>query len=174
MSGAALALIYEAIRSLGGQPECTSCRRCEENVGLVYLLEDEAQQAKRRTLPVISVGKEAHYFSRTSHGWCPCFNPESNTCEIYNDRPLCCRLYPLDLGIYRGEAWWVLHGECPIAQRWVRERYLDAVATLLEHVEDLLDPSILRNWISQEKTSVVIESLELEELHLIRIRPIRI
>lgn len=171
--GRDLASVYAAIRSLGGQPECASCRKCEENVGLVYLLGEEANRAKDRQLPVISVGNDAHYFARTTHGWCPCFDPNRNTCNIYNDRPLCCRLYPLDLVHYEGQPWWVLHIDCPIAQRWVRDRHLDVLVTLLERLEDTIDPTVLHNWISQDKTSSIIESFESEELRLIPVRLLR-
>jgi Fe-S-cluster containining protein len=168
--GGDLESIYSAIASLGGQPECATCRQCEENVGLVYLLGPEAAHAKSRALPVIRVGESANYFSRTPHGWCPCYDPSTNTCGIYKNRPLCCRLYPIDLVHHEGRPWWVLHGECPIAQRWIQDRHTDVLVALLEQLEELLDPHILRDWISQDRTSSAIESLESDEMFLVPIR----
>src|SRR5689334_20873206 len=105
-----------ALAFLTSQPECETCRLCEENVGLVYLIGDEAQRIPKLQLPILTTSHGVNYLGRTTDGWCCSFNPDSNTCKIYEDRPICCRIYPLDLMRINNEVWWVIHSECPIAQ----------------------------------------------------------
>jgi Fe-S-cluster containining protein len=162
--------IYEVLGALGNQPECSTCRLCEEHVGLVYLMSAEATRDRRKGLPVLSVDASAHYYPRTRDGWCSCFDPATNTCRVYAERPLCCRLYPLDLVSIEGEVWWVVHRECPIAQRFTRQRQLDVLAAVTRRIEPLLGDEDLADWIRQDRVSAAIEYLDHEEMSLTPLR----
>src|SRR3954447_23578422 len=89
--------LYSSLTVLSSQPECKSCRLCEEHVGLVYLLGREAASVTQHGLRVLQAGDGVEYLERKPTGWCSAFDSRSNTCTIYSDRPLCCRIYPLDL-----------------------------------------------------------------------------
>lgn len=48
---------------------------------------------------------------------CTFFNPESNTCKIYNFRPFECRLYPFVLTKNNTKVELVVHHACPYVQK---------------------------------------------------------
>src|SRR5581483_798372 len=150
--------LYQVLRPLATQPECQSCRLCEEHVGLVYLLGDEAVKANEHSLPIITSSQGVQYLSRTRDGWCSSFDPNTNMCRMYADRPLCCRLYPLDLMQLEGAVWWVIHAECPIAQRFQKERRLAVLAAITDALERALSKEQLNRWLIQDKMSRGIES----------------
>jgi Fe-S-cluster containining protein len=165
-----LEAIYRLLAVLGEQKECRTCRRCEQDVGLVYLLNSEAAIGRRNSLPVLSVGRNAHYLSRTPHGWCSCYDPETNQCRIYAQRPLCCRLYPLDLTTFEGEPWWVAHKDCPITRRYYETRSVDMLIAITIELEQLLCKDDLAGWILQDRVSSSIEAFDYESNRVVRLR----
>src|SRR5688572_22740040 len=114
--------LYRILTPLSGQPECRTCNLCEKNVGLVYLIGDEPSKLAGAGMSVAELGDGSAYLSRSQldsgASWCSCFVVGTNECGIYAVRPLCCRLYPLDLMNLDGELWWIVHAECPIALRF--------------------------------------------------------
>src|ERR1051326_8241556 len=159
--------LYKILKPLTSQPECQTCRLCEENVGLVYLMGDEATKAQDHGLHVLTTDRGVQYLKRTNEGWCSSFDPSTNTCKIYNDRPLCCRIYPLDLMKINGEIWWVIHAECPIAQRFQRERRLSIFAAMTVAMERALTDEQLQHWLVQDKTSQEIEAFSFDETKVV-------
>jgi Fe-S-cluster containining protein len=162
--------LYDVLKPLTNQPECQTCRRCEENVGLVYLLGNEAGKAIRRELPVLTTSEGVQYLGRTTDGWCSSFNPATNTCGIYADRPLCCRIYPLDLMKLDGAVWWVIHAECPIAQRFQWERRLSILAAMTAAMERVISDEQVENWLTQDKTSQAVEAFSFDVAKVIKLR----
>lgn len=162
--------LYGLLKPLTAQPECQTCRLCEEHVGLVYLFDDEASKAKKYRLPVLTTSQGVKYLGRTRDGWCSSFDPSTNTCSIYTDRPLCCRIYPLDLMKFDGIVWWVIHAECPIAQRFKRERRLSLLAAMTSTLEAAITSGQLENWLTQDKTSQAIEAFSSDEAKVIKLR----
>ena len=47
-----LARLYVALKPLATQPECATCRKCEEHVGLVYLVRGESAQLDAVDVPL--------------------------------------------------------------------------------------------------------------------------
>lgn len=162
--------LYDLFKILTAQPECRTCSLCEEHVGLVYLLDSEAEKAKNSSLPVLTTSTGVQYLGRTREGWCCSFDPDANTCRIYEQRPLCCRIYPLDLMQLDGEIWWVIHSECPIAQRFQRERMLSTLAAATSAVEGKISESQLKRWMTQDRFSQMIEAFSYDESKVIRLR----
>jgi Fe-S-cluster containining protein len=162
--------LYNVLLPLTSQSECQTCRLCEENVGLVYVLGDEAAKARKHGLPVLTTSQGVQYLGRTTDGWCSSFDPTANTCRIYGDRPLCCRIYPLDLMRLDDIVWWVIHSECPIAQRFQRERRLGILATVTFAMEAALSEEQLLHWLTQDKTSQAIEAFAFDQSRVIRLR----
>ena len=170
---------------LSSQPECQTCRLCEEHVGLVYLLGKESARVRSHRLPVLRTMSGVEYLGRVpdrevrkeglspvspSHGWCSAFDPTTNMCRIYSDRPLCCRIYPLDLMRIDSQVWWVMHTECPIAQRFEKERRLGIIAAITARMERFISSDNLEDWLSQDKFSQIAEAFSHDATQVIRVR----
>lgn len=165
--------LYAATSALGDQPECKTCRRCEDPVGLVYLLSSEASVRHELRLPVVEATSAASYVPRTSTCHCLHFEATQGRCLIYDRRPLCCRIYPIDLIRFAdGDVQWVLHAECPIAQRWATTRTLDIPLETIAALESELTIGQVEEWIAQERFSKSVETMFGSELKLIKMRPI--
>lgn len=162
--------LYEILKPLASQSECETCRLCERNVGLVYVLGNEASKAQHHGLPILTTSQGVQYLGRTRDGWCCSFDPTTNTCRMYSDRPLCCRIYPLDLMRLNDTVWWVIHSECPIAQRFKQERRLGVLAAMTYAMEGALSDEQLQHWLTQDKTSQAIEAFAFDESEVIRLR----
>jgi Fe-S-cluster containining protein len=131
---------------------------CEENIGLVYLLGTEHKEISKLGIPVAITSRDAQYIGRTPQGCCAAFDDANNACAIYENRPLCCRLYPLDLVSINDELWWVIHSQCPIAQRFFIERKLDILAAMTVAIEKTIGQELLRRWLNSDRMSQNIES----------------
>jgi Fe-S-cluster containining protein len=162
--------IYPLLRLLTSQPECDTCRLCEENVGLVYLLRDEISRAANAGAMVVASADEKGYIERTHHGWCGCFDAATGRCRIYDSRPLCCRIYPLDLIRFDDGIWWVIHEECPIGIRFYRERQTDLLAAVTFEIERQLTDKELLSWLSQDRFSQNVEALSRDSIKVRRLR----
>ena len=166
----ALQTIYDRLPFLTDQPECSTCRRCEEAVGLVYLLSNEPSRVIARGGLVSITSEGVAYVRRSTTGFCSCFDSERNSCRIYSDRPLCCRLYPLDLIAIEGEIWWVLHENCPITDRLQREHQSDLISVALTNVERELTDNQLQEWLTQDRTSKRVEAFSTRPNNVIKLR----
>lgn len=148
--------LYKIASFLSNQEECKTCRLCEDNVGLVYIFKIESAGIGRRYTVPTSAGLK--FFVRTEDGHCPYFNKESGTCGIYEHRPLCCRIYPLDLLFDDGEYWWIAYSDCPIFKRYEKNLSLNILRNKLLSLENDLDTRILTEW---KNIAVNIRSIEL-------------
>lgn len=90
---------------------CKDCTSCCEN-GLVYLFDEEVPIMKELDVPLVSI-KGVNYIQRKNGGSCPMINGHNQGCKIYENRPLCCRLYPLDVFNRNGKLEWGLYTFCP-------------------------------------------------------------
>jgi Fe-S-cluster containining protein len=162
--------LYDILRPLASQPECKSCKLCEEHVGLVYLLGQEAAKSHDMEIPVSISSRGVQYLARTPDGWCAAFDPQANLCRIYNDRPLCCQLYPLDLMRLDGEVWWVIHDECPIARRFQRDRRLEILMAMTIALERTLSDEQLQSWLITDRVSQDIEAFSSSRPNVFRLR----
>lgn len=162
--------LYDILRPLTSQPECATCRSCEEHVGLVYLLGNEAVRARNHGVPVSISLKGTQYITRMPDGCCAAFNPATNSCRIYAERPLCCRLYPLDLMNLDGIVWWVIHAECPIARRFQRDRHMEKLAAMTAALERELSEEQLRAWLRTDDASQSIEAFSSSQPVVFKLR----
>ncbi|HEV2962479.1 MAG TPA: YkgJ family cysteine cluster protein [Candidatus Angelobacter sp.] len=166
--------LYAIVEPLSSQPECLTCDLCERNVGLVYLINDESSRIKKDGHQVARTSEGVEYLSRSqskkSATWCSCFDTAKNQCSIYPIRPLCCRLYPLDLMKIDGELWWIVHAECPIAERFDKERKLDALSSITIGLETVLSPEQLRGWRKIDDTSQTTEAFIGDQYRIHKLR----
>jgi Fe-S-cluster containining protein len=148
--------LYEIASFLSNQEECKTCRLCEDNIGLVYVFNKESKKIGQEHATSTSSG--LNFFVRTHDGHCPYFNIELGECGIYENRPLCCRIYPLDLLFEDGEYWWIAYSDCPIFKRYNKNLSLYILRDKLLSIEDQLDNRTLMEW---KNIAVKIRSVEL-------------
>lgn len=94
---------------------CPECERCERSV--VYL--SPSEQASARTLGLRLYGRGGATRMNRQGCRCPFYAGPDQGCMEYEDRPLICNLFPLDI-IEReddGAYWWVLFGACAEVDR---------------------------------------------------------
>ncbi len=93
-----------------GYTLCPECERCERSV--VYLSPRERAAAVDSGRTVYGTGGGSRLNRQGCR--CPFYLGPSRGCAAYEDRPLICNLFPLDI-IEReedGQYWWVLFGAC--------------------------------------------------------------
>jgi Fe-S-cluster containining protein len=167
--------IYNQLNILTSQPECEFCSHCEKNVGLVYVLADEIFVLKNLSINLINTGKEVSYIDRiqdiqnSSDWWCPCFDTLSLKCNIYKHRPLCCRLYPLDLMKIDIDYYWVIHNECPISKRILSNNSLNFIYEIINQMEKIIDPKIFSLLKKQDKLCKTIEFFSIAENNITKV-----
>jgi len=69
-----------------------------------------------------------------------------------------------------GETWWVIHSECPIAQRFQREKKLGILAALTFSMEQRLSADQIARWIRQDRLSQMIEDFSLDPSRVMTLR----
>src|SRR3989442_16016557 len=86
---------------------CKGCTSCCERGGLVFVRDEEVTALRRIGVPIITIGHVA-FIKRLPDGSCPMLDRKDKKCSIYEDRPQCCRLFPLDVLTMGGELKWAL------------------------------------------------------------------
>ncbi len=89
---------------------CPECERCERSV--VYLTPKEQVAARSVGLKLYGKGAATRM---NRHGCkCPFYAGAAGGCREYQNRPLICHLFPLDIVEHEddGGYWWVLFGAC--------------------------------------------------------------
>ena len=160
--------MYEVAKVLSSQPECDTCRLCEEKVGLVYIF--NAEKRNFRVEDVLSIKTGVHYLKRTEENQCVFFDNEKGRCKIYSKRPLACRIYPLDLMKLDGELWWVAYPECPIMKRYQNQRNLFPLIKLVSELESATDAKTLKEWENLDRYHTDIEAMGWEHYNTVRLK----
>lgn len=133
---APLAPVERAIQSK--MVHCDGCVHCCNTTGLIWVLPSEVEpmRAVGANLGVSEHG-ELFYVSRQTPN-CPMLDLEKRQCTIYQERPLCCRLFPLDMRFQPGRLpRWVLFHTCPEN----RMKSLNKLKVLVGAIETLLPQS---------------------------------
>lgn len=94
---------------------CRGCTKCCES-GLVYVREEEAESLRALGVPIVELDGVLFIESRAD-GSCPMLDRERKCCSIYEDRPLCCRLFPIDILKLNGKMSWAVSSQCPPERR---------------------------------------------------------
>jgi Fe-S-cluster containining protein len=87
------------------------------------VLPEEKVKLESLGVPIVTVNG-VYFIQRAEGGACPMLSKEGRRCTIYEERPICCRLYPIDLLNRKGAIEWALYEYCPI------ERKTEAVLVL--------------------------------------------
>jgi Fe-S-cluster containining protein len=91
---------------------CKGCTVCCEGGGMVYVRADEIPRLKSLDVPLVTIDGVS-FIKRLPDGSCPMLDRQKKNCSIYEDRPLCCRLFPLDVLASSGGLTWAVSNECP-------------------------------------------------------------
>lgn len=73
-----------------------------------------------------------------------CKYAKKNRCHLYKDRPLDCRLFPLDIIEEDGKYWWCVFTICP-KHRKIREK----LVPLIPRLEAVITPQIFEQYKKQ-------------------------
>lgn len=96
---------------------CRGCAKCCREGGPVYVLKREVRRLEEMGVPLFPY-KDFHFIRRLPGGQCVMLDKETGQCSIYEQRPLSCKLFPLDIfaeGPHEVE--WVLFNFCPTGHR---------------------------------------------------------
>lgn len=109
---APLAPVERAIQSK--MVHCDGCVHCCNTTGLIWVLPSEAESMKALGFSLgLSQNGELFYVSRQTPN-CQMLDLVKRRCTIYQERPFCCRLFPLDIRCYPGGVpKWILFNTCP-------------------------------------------------------------
>jgi Fe-S-cluster containining protein len=78
----------------------------------VYVRNEEVSKLIQLNVPLTKIG-DVTFIQRLPDGSCPMLDRVDKKCSIYNDRPQCCRLFPLDLILTEGHLRWAISNDCP-------------------------------------------------------------
>lgn len=92
--------------------DCKGCTICCEKGGLVNVLKQEVDTLRCLGVPLFEIDG-INFIQRLQDGSCPMLDREGRGCSIYEHRPLCCRLYPLDVISIGRQLRWALATLCP-------------------------------------------------------------
>jgi len=132
---------------------CPECERCERS--LVYLTPREQLAARSLDFRLYGTGGATRLNRKGCD--CPFYLGADHGCRAYEDRPLICRLFPLDV-IERedGTFWWVLFGACEEVARGKLVGRIDEARRLAAEIDRRL-PTELREAFMGDAEGAVFE-----------------
>lgn len=91
--------------------KCAGCTKCCEK-GIAYVLPEEEKDLKALNVPLLQIDGIT-FIERRADGSCAMLDKANGRCSIYEDRPFCCRAFPLDVFSRRGRLEWGVYTYCP-------------------------------------------------------------
>jgi Fe-S-cluster containining protein len=131
---------------------CPECERCERS--LVYLTPRE--QAAARALDRRLYGKGSATRLNRKGCRCPFYLGPAGGCVAYQDRPLICHLFPLDI-IENEEDdtyWWVLFGACEEVARGKLQGRVEEARRLATEIDRRMSDELRRSFMSDADAAV--------------------
>lgn len=130
------------------------CQKCKDPCcyGYIWLLEKEAGNLYKKGVPIIEINKSVNFIHSfpSKNGKIlvnqikpPCILSKKEKCSIYKNRPLVCRLYPIDIKKQAGIFYFVIHKECPSIKK---PEFFDKTVSLMYDVEQKLLKRILNTF----------------------------
>lgn len=146
--------------------DCEGCTTCCEHGGLVYVRAEEVAQLEGLGVPLITLEGVA-FIRRLADGSCPMLDKPGRRCSIYEERPLCCRLFPMDVLATRAGLAWSLSQQCPSDRRHYENTQgrsaglgLASIARIASSVNCALTEDDRRFFEAKEKVSSRVEIVE--------------
>jgi Fe-S-cluster containining protein len=152
-----------------GLVNCNGCTSCCERGGLVYLHDDEVDELVRLGVPIMEVDSVA-FIQRRPGGACPMLDQSNKKCSIYDRRPLCCRLFPLDLLSLARGLQWALANDCPEERKRFESKQgmgsrlgSGSIGRIADALTTYLNPEDLAYFARKERIARRLEMLELSQ-----------
>ena len=115
----------------------SECDRCSKCCYFPWLLKEEYNPH------LYNFGKTVEKINNVAFiiDFISCKYTKENRCHLYQNRPLDCRLFPLDIIEEDGEYWWCIFTICPRHQM-IREKLIP----LIPKLEALITPEIFEQY----------------------------
>jgi len=118
-------------------PDCAQCSECCYSP---WFLKEEYDKHKLRVGKSLKIINSVPILAGQDH----CCFVNENRCAIYLDRPLDCRLYPLDIIEEDDQYWWCLYTSCP---KW--EQLGEKLTPLIPRLESLITQDLFEEFMRQ-------------------------
>lgn len=124
--------------------ECDGCSKCcnfsecegrSEGCYSPWLLKEESLSLSDIGLAVNEIGSVAFIDGAV------CRYAKENRCHLYEDRPLDCRMFPLDIIEEEGRYWWSIFTICP-KHKEIREKLIPLISKL----EAIITPEMFEQY----------------------------
>lgn len=143
---------------------CNGCTKCCES-GIVYVLPEEVNHLKSRGVPLINI--DGIDYIQRKNGICSMLDRQHSRCSIYEDRPLCCRLFPLDVFNRTTNPTWGVYNYCPpenvkpiILDGEKPELDLFIISIISDSIERVLPKKVLNFLINEDRVTAELELLD--------------
>ena len=144
---------------------CGGCTKCCEK-GLVYVVPEEKSRLESIDVPLIEI-EGVHFIKRKKDGSCSMLDKEKRICTIYEDRPIGCKLFPLDVFSRNGQLEWSIYTYCPperllpvtMKNGKVKLDY-EVISYLTSSMEPHLTEDVLNFFEIEDKVAAEIEILD--------------
>ncbi len=133
---AALGRLYAVLDALSF-PWCRDCAQC---CSMPWV--NSGERARLEALPGVDLVEQAGVHFVGPEGCCGCLS--AGRCGIYRERPLDCRLFPLDIVEEGGALWWCIFLNCR-APAELASVLVPAIPALEAH----LTPALVADYLRQ-------------------------
>lgn len=136
-------LAYQLISKLNFE-ECNNCSDC---CATPWIFKEELNCLPDKELKALYDVEETFFIKSNPK----CTFEKECRCGIYFQRPLDCRLYPLDLLELEGELWWCVFTSCK-----KYKSILKKIRTIIPELEQIFTREMLYQYSSQSKITNLI------------------
>ncbi|MHC5056182.1 MAG: YkgJ family cysteine cluster protein [Planctomycetota bacterium] len=139
--GGVYAELYDVLDELSRELRCGTCSVCEND--LVYLLPGEVVRFREFGASLVDVDGVSFVAKQPGcDELCPFRDRSGGQCTIYDQRPVCCRMFPLDISSRGSELWWVARSYCPKVA-YDRDLIGDHLVPYIPRIERCLNDDLL-------------------------------
>lgn len=147
---------------------CKKCDKCEKDV--IYLLPIEIEKFKNLKIPLTQI--DGIYYLQKNGEYCPFRDIKEKNCSIYPKRPICCRMFPLDISSIRGLLEWVVYDYCPKVRNEQGKPLRDALSIYSMEIENCFTKELLDFYYKEHITTTKIESMGKVKYETLFLRPV--
>jgi len=152
--------------------KCESCFNCCKNSS-AFILKNEIQRLSELKVPMY-IKNDIYFIKPNSDGRCPNLNQE-NKCNIYEYRPVACRLFPFYLmNRPNYEKTWVLYKFCPKENFLLHKNYTKQILRFIAYdLEKLFTNEEINEMLHADFVISKYDRLETGFNNLIKILPVQ-
>ena len=151
--------------------KCGPCDDCERDI--VYLLPFEVERFRSLKNPSVSLTQvDGIYYLKKDEDYCPFRDKIKRKCKIYLDRPICCRMFPLEISSRKGFLEWVVYDHCPKVRGEQGRHLRNALSIYSREIECCLTEDLLNFYYKEDTVTTRIEFLGGFSPKAIPLRPV--